>query len=422
MSTSRGSGRPLSRSRYIRPVVAAAVMAGAYMVYTNSAMLSDPDDPIVYPMRRAARRMLASKYRNRNTTVNMIADKDCNLGRVLYYFIKYNKYPSDKWTEVEPTDAMPTSKPLCDAIDTDASKARLGAGSYGYVQSHPSNPEDLVYKREHKGRSELKHEARVMSLLNELDGTPNLIAWCPEQNAIVSERMEGSLLEENSNWLNWSLAAQMNLVHAPMRSKLMTRENVSAKAAIAVYLDLLHALKGMHDMNTVHRDIHAGNIMFNPRLERWVLIDLGLSGKANATYRSLDLASVAIIILSLVNLIDLDWADLVVETDDNSVRWIDAHPARRFRNDRHKGRDWNRVFDAILASMTLKPSYPDVNDLIRCLGGNDGPIKTAEPEPQPLSEPGPPQASISKSQKRKRQSDRFRGVFKRTKKSVAKKE
>ena len=209
---------------------------------------------------------------------------------------------------------------------------------------------------------------------------------------------------------------------------------ISAKAVTTVYLDLLRALKGMHDMNIIHRDIHTGNIMYNPRTERWVLIDLGLSGEATPTYRSLDLMALAMVMLSLSNMIDLDWPDLVVDSGPDRVRWIDAHPTIRFRAIHHKGRDWNRIYAVIRASMTLNPRYADINDLIAHLEDNavktksDAPLqaKAAVEEVQVAADEAPAEVSdqrkastsrrTSGKRKRKRLSSRLSGIFKRKKK------
>jgi serine/threonine protein kinase len=394
----------MSRSFVLASGAAAAIYL-TYDAYTNSY---DPDQPRLFPMRRAVHRLFSRFAEGDNIPkeVIMVRDKTCTLGKVLFNFVEAEQYPRGDLQSISTTLKPPTDHALCMGIEHDTNTSTLGSGSYGYVKPHPSNPDDLVYKQEFNGRDELQNEAAVMTIINPLRISPKLISWCPRQNAIVSERMNGTLLDEDTDWSSWSLAAQLRLVHSPMQSVLAKSGHIAAQTVLDVYINLLQALNGIHNLDLVHRDIHMGNIMYNSKEKKWLLIDFGLAGAATPTYKSFDLAGLAMAMLSLANMIELDWPDLVVAHHKGTVRWVDTHPCVRFRKDHHKGPVWTRIFGAIRASMTLRPEYASSESLLSYLESPITPPKAgakAETKPEAKTKSTPHLKKMS-------------GMFKRTSK------
>ncbi|POG74137.1 kinase-like domain-containing protein [Rhizophagus irregularis DAOM 181602=DAOM 197198] len=66
-----------------------------------------------------------------------------------------------------------------------------------------------------------------------------------------------------------------------------TQNQLTWKERIKIAYDITPALKVIHRENTIHRDLHSGNILYSKLNQRWYISDLGFCGPADKSTESI---------------------------------------------------------------------------------------------------------------------------------------
>ncbi|RGB35069.1 kinase-like domain-containing protein [Rhizophagus diaphanus] len=80
----------------------------------------------------------------------------------------------------------------------------------------------------------------------------------------------------------------MNSMDVSLREFLQKNHNqLSWKEKFQIVVDMTHSLYIIHEENAIHRDLHSGNILHSPRSNKWYINELGLSGPADISSKSI---------------------------------------------------------------------------------------------------------------------------------------
>ncbi|PKK70512.1 kinase-like protein [Rhizophagus irregularis] len=80
----------------------------------------------------------------------------------------------------------------------------------------------------------------------------------------------------------------MNSMDVSLREFLQQNHNqLSWKEKFQIVVDMTHSLYIIHEENAIHRDLHSGNILHSPRSNKWYINELGLSGPADVSSKSI---------------------------------------------------------------------------------------------------------------------------------------
>ncbi|PKY29077.1 kinase-like protein [Rhizophagus irregularis] len=93
-------------------------------------------------------------------------------------------------------------------------------------------------------------------------------------------------LTQNQSNGNYMLV--MNEMNIDLRKYLQQTQNqLTWKEKITIVCDILVALNTIHSENSIHRDLHSGNILYLNGNQRWYISDLGFCGPANKSTESI---------------------------------------------------------------------------------------------------------------------------------------
>ena len=80
----------------------------------------------------------------------------------------------------------------------------------------------------------------------------------------------------------------MNIMDINLREYLQQNHNqLTWKEKIQIAVDIIYALYEIHIENTIHRDLHSGNILYSQLNQAWCISDLGFCGPADKPLKSI---------------------------------------------------------------------------------------------------------------------------------------
>src|SRR2546430_11270610 len=80
----------------------------------------------------------------------------------------------------------------------------------------------------------------------------------------------------------------MNYMNTNLRKYLQNfHNNLTWKERIQITDNIIDALGRIHDDNTIHRDLHSGNILFSQVNQKFYISDLGFCGPADKPLNSI---------------------------------------------------------------------------------------------------------------------------------------
>src|SRR5579859_3859170 len=80
----------------------------------------------------------------------------------------------------------------------------------------------------------------------------------------------------------------MNKEDVNLREYLQQNHNqLIWKERIRIVLNIINAVDSIHKENSIHRDLHSGNILYSQFDDGWFISDLGFCGPANMSSKSI---------------------------------------------------------------------------------------------------------------------------------------
>jgi serine/threonine protein kinase len=80
----------------------------------------------------------------------------------------------------------------------------------------------------------------------------------------------------------------MNIMNMNLREYLQQNHNqLTWKEKIQIAVDIVYALKDIHEEDAIHRDLHSGNILYSQLNQAWFVSDLGFCGPADKPLKSI---------------------------------------------------------------------------------------------------------------------------------------
>ncbi|POG72941.1 kinase-like domain-containing protein [Rhizophagus irregularis DAOM 181602=DAOM 197198] len=152
---------------------------------------------------------------------------------------------------------------------------------------------DGCYNEWDPNEKRLKRFGRQKVILKSLENDENINRnWFEEAKShlTLSNEWQSSvqyygLTQDPSNG-NYMLV--MNSMDVSLREFLQQNHNqLSWKEKFQIVVDMTYSLYIIHEENAIHRDLHSGNILHSPRSNKWYINELGLSGPADVSSKSI---------------------------------------------------------------------------------------------------------------------------------------
>ena len=87
----------------------------------------------------------------------------------------------------------------------------------------------------------------------------------------------------NGNYMLVMMEMDMDL-----RKRLQQNHNqLTWKERIQIAVDIIYALKDIHEENAIHRDLHSGNVLYSQLNQNWYISDFGFCGPADKSSESI---------------------------------------------------------------------------------------------------------------------------------------